>query len=156
MSDFSKARDLLHEFKGDAYLFGAGVLSRVGGVVGSLGKRPALVRDTFPGSDGFVQTIWDSVADAGAAWEGQIKGAGPNAPLEDLFRITDELKALDPDVIISFGGGSTIDATKAAEVLRTLGGEINDYFGTALVTRAASVGTTPCRSSQIAIRPGTM
>jgi alcohol dehydrogenase class IV len=136
MSDFDKACALLYEFKGDAYLFGAGVLSRVGEVVASVGKRPVLVRDAFPGSDDFVQTIRDEVAEAGVPLAGEIKGAGPNAPREDLFRITDELKALDPNVIISLGGGSTIDATKAAEVLRTLGGEIDDYFGTGLVTQA--------------------
>ena len=39
-------------------------------------------------------------------------------------------------MIVSFGGGSTIDAVKAAEVLRTLGGGIEDYFGTGLVTQA--------------------
>ena len=39
-------------------------------------------------------------------------------------------------MIVSFGGGSTIDAVKAAEVLRTLGGDIEDYFGTGLVTQA--------------------
>ena len=126
MSDFDKARDLLHEFKGDAYLFGAGVLSRVGEVVASVGKRPALVRGTFPGSDEFVQSIRDSLAEAGVVLVGEIRGAGPNAPRKDLFRITDELKALDPGVIICFGGGSTIDTTKAAEVLRMLGGEIDD------------------------------
>jgi alcohol dehydrogenase len=136
MSDFSKARALLHEFKGDAYLFGAGVLSRVGEVVASIGKRPVLVCDTFPGSDDFVRTIRDSLAVAGVPLAGEIRGAGPNAPREDLFRITDELKALDPDVIISFGGGSTIDAAKAAEVLRTLDGEVDDYFGTGLVAEA--------------------
>jgi alcohol dehydrogenase len=136
MSDFSKARALLHEFKGDAYLFGAGVLSRVGEVVASIGERPVLVHDTFPGSDDFVRTIRDSLAAAGVTLMGEIRGAGPNAPREDLFRITDELKVLDPNVIISFGGGSTIDATKAAEVLRTLGGEIDNYFGTGLVAEA--------------------
>ena len=136
MSDFEKARKLLHEFKGDAYLFGVGVLPRVGGVVASLGKRPALVRGTFPGSDDFVQIIRDSTAGAGVPLVGEIRGARPNAPRQDLFRITGELKALDPDVIISFGGGSTIDAAKIAEALRTLGGEIDDYFGTGLVTQA--------------------
>jgi alcohol dehydrogenase len=138
MPDFSTARALLREFKGDSYLFGAGVLSRVGQVVAGVGDRPALVRGTFPGSDGFVQTIRDSLAQAGVGLAGEIRGAGPNAPREDLSRITGELKALDPDVIVSFGGGSTIDATKAAEVLRTLGGEIDDYFGTGLVTRAVA------------------
>jgi alcohol dehydrogenase len=138
MSDLDKARALLYEFKGDAYLFGAGVLPRVGGVVAEMGKRAVVVRGTFPGSDGWVQTIRDSLAGAGVDLAGEIKGAGPNAPREDLDRITGALRALDPDVIVSFGGGSTIDATKAAEVLRTLGGRIDDYFGTALVTQAVA------------------
>jgi alcohol dehydrogenase len=136
MTEFDQARALLREFKGDKYLFGAGVLASVGSVVAGLGKRAALVRDTFPGSDAFVQTIRKSIADAGVTLAGEIDGAGPNAPREDLARITKELTALNPDVIVSFGGGSTIDATKAGEVLRTLGGGIDDYFGTGMVTQA--------------------
>jgi alcohol dehydrogenase class IV len=134
MNDFDRARSLLRQFKGDAYLFGAGVLPCVGQVVASLGKRPILVCDAFPGSEGFVQAIRDSAAEYGALLVGEVRGAEPNAPRKDLFRITDELEAFDPDVVISFGGGSTIDATKAAEVLHTLGGAIDDYFGTGLVT----------------------
>jgi len=136
MSEFDKAKVLLRAFKGDTYLYGAGVLDQVGGVVASLGKRAVLVRDTFPGCDVFVQTICDAIEGAGVLLAGQVQGAGPNAPREDLFRIAGALKALDPDVIVSFGGGSTIDATKAGEVLRTLGGEIDGYFGTGLVTAA--------------------
>jgi alcohol dehydrogenase len=136
MSLFDQARALLGEFKGDTYLYGAGVLPQVGEVIASQGKRPALVRDTFPGSDAFVQTIHDAAAAAGAELIGEVQGAGPNAPREDLFRIADSLKILEPDVVISFGGGSTIDATKAGEVLRTLGGGIDDYFGTGQVTQA--------------------
>jgi alcohol dehydrogenase len=135
MSIFEKAEALLREFKGDTYLYGAGVLSEVGGVIASQGMRPVLVRDTFPGSEAFVRTIQDSAEEAGVSLIGEADGAGPNAPREDLFRIADALKDLDPDVIISFGGGSTIDATKAGEVLRTLGGSIDDYFGTAQVTQ---------------------
>jgi alcohol dehydrogenase len=140
MSLSDRARALLQEFKGDAYLYGAGVLSQVGGVIASQGARPVLVRDTFPGSEPFVQTIRDAAAAAGAPLIGEVDGAGPNAPREDLFRIADALKDLDPDVVISFGGGSTIDATKAGEVLRTLGGGIDDYFGTGQVTQALATG----------------
>ena len=138
MADFAHAQALLREFKGNRYLFGTGVLSQVGDIAAKLGQRAALVRSTFDGSDDFVQTIQESLARAGLTPAGEVRGARPNAPREDLFRITDALKALDPDVILSFGGGSTIDATKAAEVLRTLGGGIDDYFGTGLVTQAAT------------------
>jgi alcohol dehydrogenase len=153
MADFDAARALLREFKGDKYLHGMGVLSQVGGVTAELrstrrvrsarrvGKRAALVRrtvlvrDVFPGADDFVKTIKESLAGAGVALLGEVEGARPNAPREDLARITAELTELDPEVIVSFGGGSTIDATKAAEVLRTLGGDIEGYFGTGLVTK---------------------
>lgn len=136
MAEFETARELLREFKGDSYLHGVGVLIQVGSVAASLGKRGALVADRFPGSDTFVRKIKDSLLAAGVDLAGEVAGAGPNAPREDLARITAELVDLNPDVIVSFGGGSTIDATKAAEVLRTLGGDIEDYFGTGLVTQA--------------------
>ena len=60
----------------------------------------------------------------------------PTLPAKTLTRITGTLKSANPDVIVSFGGGSTIDAVKSAEVLRTLGGDIEDYFGTGQVTAA--------------------
>ena len=136
MASFERARALLYEFKGERYLYGMGVLPRVGGVAATLGERAVLVRDAFPGSDAFVQTIQESLAAAGLTLVGEIAGARPNAPREDLARITAGLAELEPQVLVSFGGGSTIDATKAAEVLRTLGGDVEDYFGTGLVTRA--------------------
>jgi alcohol dehydrogenase class IV len=138
MASFEQAQALLREFKGDRYLHGIGVLSQVGDVTVKLGKRAALVRDVFPGADTYVGTIKDSLAAAGVGLLGEIEGARPNAPREDLARITEELTELDPEVIVSFGGGSTIDATKAAEALRTLGGHVEDFFGTSLVSKALS------------------
>ncbi len=157
MADFAQAQALLREFKGDRYLYGTGVLARVGAGAAAWGRRAVLVRDTFPGSDAFVQTIREALAQAGVTLVGEVSGAGPNAPREDLFRIADALKALDPDVILSFGGGSTIDATKAAEVLRTLGGGIDDYFGTGLATvaiQASGKTLTPHVALQTAASSG--
>ena len=133
---FEKARVLLHRFKGDSYLFGTDVLARVGSAVGGRGRWAALVRGTFPGSDDYVRIIRESLARADIDVCVDIRGARPNAPREDLARIARELDEAIPDVIVSFGGGSVIDATKAADVLVTLGGDIDDYFGTALVTQA--------------------
>jgi len=136
MTDFEKARALLHEFKGDSYLFGPGVLPGVGKEVAATGRKAALIRDTFGGSDDYVGVIRNSLAESGVELATEIRGARPNCPREDLFRITGHLKESEADVVLSFGGGSTIDAAKAAEVLRTLDGEIDEYFGTGLVTKA--------------------
>ena len=135
MDHFEIARDLLREFKGDAYRFGHHVLKDVGGIAASAGTRAVLISTEFPGVEGYLNIMRDSAAQAGVRLVAEIQGAAPNAPREDLLRITHELRQADPDVIVSFGGGSTIDAAKAAEVLRTLGGEIDDYFGTGLVTK---------------------
>jgi alcohol dehydrogenase len=136
MADFNKARELLHEFKGDSYLFGPDVLPQVGPKVAAAGKKASLIRGTFAGSDDYVEIIRNSLAESGVSLVAKIKGARPNCPREDLFRIAESLRATGADVIVSFGGGSTIDAAKAAEVLRTLGGDIDMYFGTGLVTEA--------------------
>jgi alcohol dehydrogenase len=136
MARFEKAEELLHEFKGDKYIHGMGVMPQIGPAAAKLGRRAALIRDVFPGADGWVKTIRESLESAGVTLLGEIPGAKPNAPREDLFRIANGLRELDPDVLLSFGGGSTIDAAKAAEVLRTLGGDIESYFGTGLVTDA--------------------
>jgi len=133
MSDFDKARALLHQFKGDSYLAGPGVLPDVGGRLAA-GQSAALVRGTFAGSDEFAEVIKESLAKSGVKLIAEIKGARPNCPREDLFRIADELKKAGPDAVISFGGGSTIDAVKAAVVLAVLGGQVDDYFGVGLVT----------------------
>lgn len=136
MNDFRQAYDLLKQFKGDTYLHGIDVLPQIGSITASLGRKAALVRDAFPGSESFLKTIRNALAGAGVQLLGEVDGAAPNAPRQDLARITQAIKKLDPEVIISFGGGSTIDATKAAEVLRTLGGSVDDYFGTGLVSQA--------------------
>jgi alcohol dehydrogenase len=140
MADFAKARELLQAFKGTTYLHGLGVLPGTGRVTAKLGRRVALVRDTFPGSEAFVKTVRESLSAAGVIVLDEVEGAAPNAPREDVARISSQLMELNPDVIVSFGGGSTLDAAKAAEVLRSLGGHIEDYYGTGLVTQALAAG----------------
>ncbi len=135
MNDFSTAETLIRQFKGDAYLHGMNILEQTGQFISPLGKRALLVEDRFSGSDAFIDTILHSLAQAGMQVIGQVKGASPNAPREDLSRIAEEIQAEQPELIISFGGGSTIDATKSADVLASLDGEIDTYFGTGLVTK---------------------
>ncbi len=135
MPDFDKAESLLKEFKGDNYLHGMDVLDKIGPAVSGAGKRALLAADRFPGSDNFIDQVCGSLQDAGVELVALIPGAKPNAPREDVARIARALAEAAPEVIISFGGGSTIDAVKAAEVLHVLGGEVDAYFGTGLVSQ---------------------
>lgn len=136
MTSFARAKELIHRFKGDAYLAGNGVLDRAGELARDLGRRCVIVRGGFRGSDEYVERIKKSLEAEGKEVIGILKGARPNAPREDLFRMADEMKELAPDFYVTFGAGSTIDCAKAADVLRVLGGSIDDYFGTGLVTAA--------------------
>jgi alcohol dehydrogenase class IV len=136
---FEKAKELIHEFKGNQYVYGTGVLDEAGGLAGDLAQRAALVRPSFSGSEGLVQVVTRSLTKAGVNVVGEVRGAAPNSPRRDLYRITRQLERLQPDVIVCLGGGSSIDATKVAEVLRTLGSDVDEYFGTGLVTEAVRV-----------------
>jgi alcohol dehydrogenase len=134
MKHTDKALELLSEFKGEDYLFGPGVLSGVGKTAARAGRKAVLIHGTFPGSRRYIATILESLTGSGVKVSAEIPGARPNCPREDLFRITDAVKSASPELIVSFGGGSTIDAAKAAAVLHALGGGIDDYLGTGLVS----------------------
>jgi alcohol dehydrogenase class IV len=136
MSDFEKARELIKGFKGDNYAFGAGALTRIGQLAAQLGKSAAVIYAIYPDVERLVDQLEDSLRSAGVTVLGELIGAEPNAPREDVFRLGDQVGALKPEVIVVIGGGSTIDAAKAASVLATLGGPIDRYFGTAQVTDA--------------------
>ena len=136
MSDFDRARQLLREFKGDNYAFGAGALAKTGEMASQLGKSAVVIYAVYPGVEELVDQVRDSLGSAGVTVLGELIGAEPNAPREDVFRLGDQVDELKPEVIVVIGGGSTIDAAKGASVLATLGGPIDRYFGTALVTDA--------------------
>lgn len=133
---FEQAGALLRQFKGEAYVHGIDVFGRLGGLAAGLGRRALVVRDAFPGSERWTGRIIEALEAAGVELAGIEAGAAPNAPLQDLDRIASRLRGAGADVVVSFGGGSTIDAVKAAAVLASLGGQIEDYFGTGLVSAA--------------------
>jgi len=136
MTAFAEAEKLLNKFKGGTYTFGPGVLDKIGKVASSVGKRALLFRGTFPGSDGHVKEIEKSLERLGVELVGVLKGARPNSPRGDVDRIREAIKKNVPGLIISFGGGSTIDAVKASIVLASLGGCLDDYIGMEKVSKA--------------------
>ena len=135
-----KARRLLLEFKGENYAFGLGVLKMAGEFGASFGKS-ALVISNATHVESVASVVVESLQARGAALAGGRiwLGARPNAPREDVYRMESYILHFKPDCIVPIGGGSTIDAAKAADVLAVLGGyeaDIDAYFGTGLVTKA--------------------
>ena len=140
---FAKSQELLSAWKGDSYIFGRGVLPKLGKLAAKFGKNALVVCNTT--NMKFVaDAVVNSLKGAGLSLAGNtmVPGAGPNAPRADVYRIETYILHHKPDVIIAVGGGSTIDACKAANFLAALGGaltpEIDHWFGTGIVSEALS------------------
>jgi alcohol dehydrogenase len=145
------ARKMLLDWKGDTYAFGFDVLDRPGNYAAKFGKKALLLVADLgePWISRPLKSVTDSLRAKGVEFEA-ITGARPNAPREDLYRLALHVARSRPDMIIPAGGGSTIDAAKAANVLaayspaetkaslqvsEAVASTIDPYFGTGNVTK---------------------
>jgi alcohol dehydrogenase class IV len=148
---FLKTEKILKDWKGDSYTFGEDVLEATGKYARRYGKKATLVvtelGQTWIGKP--LEQVKSALKGNGVIFE-LINGARPNAPREDVYRISLQVARSKSDVIVALGGGSTVDAGKAAAVLNTYsptevteilgasGGDadsIEPYFGTGMVTK---------------------
>jgi alcohol dehydrogenase len=146
-----RAKKILKDWKGENYTLGEGVLDATGRYARKHGKKAALVVTELGQAwiEKPMERVKASLKSNGVAFD-LINGARPNAPREDVYRISHQVARSGSDVIVALGGGSTIDAGKAAAVLNTytasevkevlsagLGDadSIEPYFGVGTVTR---------------------
>jgi alcohol dehydrogenase len=145
------AHKILKEWKGDSYVFGQDILEAAGACAARFGKKCALVVTDLgqPWIDGPRARVESSLEESGVTFD-LIAGAKPNAPREDVYRISHWVASSGCASVVALGGGSTIDAAKAAAVLNTyspaevaafLGAGMSEadgidpYFGTAQVSK---------------------
>jgi len=148
---FKRAEKILKDWKGDSYTFGEDALEATGNYVRKYGKKASLVVTELGQAwiEKPLEQVKSSLKANGISFE-TISGARPNAPREDVYRISLQVARSKSDVIVGLGGGSTIDASKASaivntyspsEVMEILGAGVGDadslepYFGTGLVTK---------------------
>jgi len=158
-----EAGTLIHQFKGDRYVFGLDCLTRLGELAELYGSKAAVIADGFgqEWAAPLFERITAYLAAAGVKLSGDlIPGARPNAPREDVLRIAQAIRAQKPEVVVAVGGGSVIDATKAAVAVVSLADkhpDIEEYFGVGKVTemlRAESRELLPIVAVQLAAGSG--
>jgi len=147
----AKAKDLLQSWRGQGYSFGPGSLDATGAHAAALGRTALVVANSGRWLRTSVETVLDSLQREGvksAGGDGRpatVPGAAPNAPRQDVLRIAQEIADRQPEVVVALGGGSTIDAVKAAAALAALGRNsaapapealLDRLFGTGQVTAA--------------------
>lgn len=171
MSELSEAQKILRNWKGSSYVFGEGVLNKVGELTRSFGNSTLVVISASPWVKEPRKTIIDSLEKGNVSYN-VVVAARANAPREDVYRIALQVTMHRPDSIIAVGGGSTIDACKAASVLAAYSSDdvsrvlsvkwdvactIDPYFGTGLVTKvkdATKKNTVPIVAVQTGASSG--
>lgn len=148
--EIRRAEELLKEFKGEDYAFGEGALQKTGSYAVKLGDKIVLISGKQARKSGVLDKVIDSIEREGLRVTDVFDGARPNAPREDVYRLAYQLSRSIWDGVVSIGGGSCIDAAKAALTLAAYGGLVDDYFGTGKVSEKSGGKQLPLIAVQTA------
>lgn len=135
-------------------VFGEGVVSKVGEIAASYGKKALLLTydEDFVKKIGFFQKVEESCKAAGVTLLSSF-GVKSNPTVEHALDVIDLVKKENPDVIIALGGGSVIDEAKFIAVAAKYNGDPWDLAtGKAPITETLpviAVVTIPATSSEL-------
>lgn len=130
-------------------IYGEGSIKKLPDEIRKLNnKKPLLVTDKGIITAGIAEKITDVLEEAGIDYA-VFDGIQPNPRDTTVTETAEFAMANNTDMLIAIGGGSSIDTAKAAGVILTEGGTINDYEGldklkkpiTDLIAVPTTVGT---------------
>lgn len=134
------ARELLNQWRADSYIFDIDVLRKIGEVSSAYGNNTLIIATEYGEADGrwldpFLEEIVNSLKSHHVEIRPIEKGAGRDAPIEDVYRIASSIAESNPGSIVAVGGGSTIDAVKVANALSLFDGTIEDCLPKGSISR---------------------
>jgi alcohol dehydrogenase len=116
-------------------VFGPERVDSLGDLAGELGARRALVVSD-PGIIGAGHTALGILALERAGIETHLfDGVTENPSTEDVEAGVALAKRYEPEILIGFGGGSSMDCAKGINFLYSGGGKMQDYWGVGKATR---------------------
>ena len=139
MEDIKKAinaaETALQEWDPTRIHFGKGSIRVLGDVVQKYSDRVLIVAgETSLSKSGYLDKI-KAVLDKSSVQYKICHGVEPNPSKETVYRITYHLFAGNFNCLLAIGGGSAMDAAKAAGIITTIKeGELEDYFGVNMVS----------------------
>ena len=114
-------------------LFGLGAVEKTGPEAQLLkGKKVLIITDTGVIQAGLLQGIEKSLQSAGLPFV-IFDGVEPDPRIEVVEKSVEKAKKEGIDLIIGFGGGSSLDIAKVTSIMITNPGKIDSYFGIDLV-----------------------
>lgn len=104
----------------------------------SLGvRRPLLAADGVLAELGLTDIVVDALRAGGIELAGLFTDVPPDAPVAAVHAMAQAYREQGADGLIALGGGSVIDAAKAANILASLGGDdVLAYLGADTLTQA--------------------
>lgn len=110
-------------------VFGPGRAASVGKDVQQMGgRRVLIVTDKGIERAGLLDKVVRPLMSDGIDFD-VFSNVEPNPRSETMDRAAAQARELIPDVIIGFGGGSSLDTAKGAALLATNGGRMTEYHG---------------------------
>lgn len=134
----TKIEDLLDAYPDTAICFGKAAMTQLAVYLNAENTRKVAL---FTGGSsakksGALMAFVDVLKQGGDIGIVSFREVEPEPSIDTVRRMTEFLYREQPDQVVAIGGGSPLDAAKAAWLIHQAGGVIDDYFG---VNRFSSI-----------------
>lgn len=120
---------------GTRVVFGNHAVDRAGVFARTMGaQRVLIVTDRGVAEAGHLERVINSLSAAGVEWSA-FMGVVENPTTATVDECVASARAMQADLLIGLGGGSSMDTAKGCNFIYTNGGRMSDYHGTGKATR---------------------